>query len=204
MRRLLVCRVGHIFFAAASAVAAEPSRSLYLLELGGDSKVCQAYLAAITNYKKTGPNKSLIPENSGEGITVPARHAVNEFPDMLLVYDADDDFLLRRDANPVWYQATDKYSTWTGSKKQLQSARKTYKYSRRAARMAGNELVKIDIDNDGIEDVIYNDRICGGAMGNTLLVLDTSGHGNLDEARSQLSLVHPPKINDYKQPFAQI
>src|SRR3569833_3732144 len=147
MRRLLVCRVGLIFFAAASAVAAEPSRSLYLLEQGGDSKVCQAYLAAITNYKKTGPNKCLFPENSGEGITVPARLAVNEFPAMLLVYDAVDDFLWRRDANPVWYQATDKYSTWTGSKKQLQSTQKTKKKKHHTTQKTKNKQKKNDIDN---------------------------------------------------------
>jgi hypothetical protein len=104
-----------------------------------------------------------------------------------------DEFLWKRDANPIYYVLPKDWAKWVGTKEQYAAARRRYLVNRERRFMIGHltARVDIDIDNDGTVDNVYLDRACN-AYGALLLVLNDKG-SDIDQKKTELVMRHPSR-----------
>jgi hypothetical protein len=111
-----------------------------------------------------------------------------------------DDYIWRRGINPAAYFPADQWQRWRGTQDQLEEGRRGFFSARDNYHNIPQTLqdwALMDIDNDGIDEPVYHDnRACiYGGFGSLLLVL-TAGYAELDRAKTDLVMVHPPRPLD--------
>jgi len=103
------------------------------------------------------------------------------------------DFLWKRDVNPAKYFRGD-LSKWHGTKKQYADAYKRYCYFRHEIsrwKVPNNHLVaEVDIDNDGVPELVYLDQMYSPP---TLLLVLKPDYSDIDYEKTKLVMMHPSR-----------
>jgi hypothetical protein len=205
-RRSMSCFAATMVLFAASSVLAQ-SHGHYALERGKGVAVCEAYEQ---NLIAVDPN----PVNHARMCPIPIEAAREGFepiewldgryksvpmpvPVGVDIYSKIDGYIWQRGVNPAAYVYLPNASAWQGTPRQIEDAHRQFlRISENAHSVPSNRdsYVVVDVDNDGTAEPIYHDgRYCYyGGLGALLIVL-TPDYANIDRARTDLLMAHPPR-----------
>ena len=168
----------------ALALMAPPSLAgRYELVEGKGVEVCEAYQESLNSFKPPLPmvcQRSVNPQL--RNFSKPDWQRIDATTGVI---EKIDEFLWKRDANPVYYVSP---TEWRGTKEQYAKAKQGYLINRSRRFVIGHLVGEIDIDNDGKLEDVYLDRACN-AFGALLLVLN-SDRTDIDRAKTALVVRH--------------
>jgi hypothetical protein len=188
----------------AMAAIAPPVHSLYVLESGNGTVVCEMYTQ---NLNADNPRVPYHPNRPISGSAGEFRATTWNLPEgTAFPADAIARLFWERDANPVRYLTyPNEWLSWKGTSADIQKARRGY------VRWIGNSvngyaqsvsfrIAHVDIDNDGVLDSVA--RFAPDPETSLLVVLK-EGLAELDRPKTELVMRHPPWGNKDSNPFRQ-
>lgn len=170
----------------------------YELIKGKGVDVCDAYLKNLSSFNGTiWVRRPINPEfkdfsKPEWGKTIWSGAIDHSVPDPDDLFQKINDFLFKRDANPAYYVSLEDQLAWSGAKQQIEKAHEGFIDYREQSHVAGNSIGRVDIDNDGKQELVYYDNNSGGQL---LMVLKDDGT-DIDYAKTRFVMQHKSRAED--------